>query len=330
MMKKTTINDIAKAAGVSKTTVSRYLNQKYANMSETTKNKIEATIAKLHYQPNRNAQSLKTNQSYLLGVSVADISNPYTPRLLKGINDYLQSTRYQIMIMDADNSVQLEQANIQKLLRDEIDGLLLQPLNNQAKNYEQLIASGLPTIQVDRYLETSNWSAVVSDNFKKAAEVGALIQAHHYQHVIVLTNSIQYISSRKNRLSGLKAALQTSNINIQVLNVDQEQDWQTILVTAAQQDQKTVIYALNGSLLWETIRTLRSAEIDFPTDVGLLGYDDSGLADLITPGITSIMQNPHQIGKLAACKLVKLIDNPKKTKTEKTEIPTSLIERASL
>ncbi|WP_252895438.1 LacI family DNA-binding transcriptional regulator [Fructilactobacillus florum] len=102
-------------------------------MSEATKNKIEATIAKLHYQPNRNAQSLKTNQSYLLGVSVADISNPYTPRLLKGINDYLQSTRYQIMIMDADNSVQLEQANIQKLLRDEIDGLLLQPLNNQAK-----------------------------------------------------------------------------------------------------------------------------------------------------------------------------------------------------
>jgi len=144
MDKKITINDIAAKAGVSKTTISRYLNDKFDNMSKTTKVRIEQTIAELDYRPNRQAQALKSRNSFLIGVSVADISNMYTSRLLKGIGDYFQKTHYQVLIMDADNNVDRELSNLEKMMTEQIDGIILQPLVHQPEHYQFLINKKTP------------------------------------------------------------------------------------------------------------------------------------------------------------------------------------------
>ena len=86
-MKKITINDVAQKAGVSKTTVSRFLNNNYNNMSDHTKKRIEDVIKELNYRPNKQAQALKSKHSYLIGVVVADISNMFSSLLLKGIGN---------------------------------------------------------------------------------------------------------------------------------------------------------------------------------------------------------------------------------------------------
>ena len=86
MKQKITIDSVAERAGVSKTTISRYLNGRYDMLSEDTRAKIEAAIKELHYRPNRIAQSLKGGQSRLIGCIASDIGSPFTSILVKGIN----------------------------------------------------------------------------------------------------------------------------------------------------------------------------------------------------------------------------------------------------
>lgn len=330
MKKKLTINDIAKAANVSKTTVSRFLNKKYENMSEETKQRIENTINELNYSPNRSAQSLKNSHSYLIGISVADISNPYTSRLLKGINDELTDSRYQVIIMDADNSLDIEKKNIQRLVADNVDAVILQPLTNEVTQYQDLIDANILTIQVDRYIDEAIWPSVVSDNFEKSFQIGDILQEKNYKHVILLTNNAKNISSRKNRVNGLLKSIESSNMTATTVNIDRNKFWTRTIIDEITNNEKSVLYALNGEILWETIRVLRSNNIQFPNDVGVIGYDDNEFADLITPALSAIVQYPLIIGKTAVNKVLEALKNGNQIEVSKTKIPTTFKNRQSL
>ena len=117
-MKKITIKEVAEEAGVSKTTISRFLNKNYGNMSKETKERIAEVIERLNYRPSKQAQALKSKHSYLIGVVVADISNMFSSLLLKGIGEVLEKSGYQMIIMDAANSITQEKELLEKLWND--------------------------------------------------------------------------------------------------------------------------------------------------------------------------------------------------------------------
>ncbi|MFL1696132.1 LacI family DNA-binding transcriptional regulator [Weissella kandleri] len=330
MKKKLTINDIAAQANVSKTTVSRFLNHKYDNMSEATKNKIAQTIEASGYQPNRQAQTLKTASTHTIGVSVADLSNLYTSRLLKGISTFLHQTQYQMIIMDADNNLQREQNNLQVLLNENIDGLIIQPLAHHPDTYQIIQDNSLPTIQVDRYVEPFTWPAVVSDNFQKSVEVAKLLEKNNFKHIIIISNNITGISSRMNRVQGITSHLQANDISYELLEIDGSNDWQIQLQSKIKQSYKKVaIYALNSQVLWPIMRVLNTSNLKVPQDVGVIGFNDDDLADLVAPGITAIEQNPILIGETA---VQQLIDNLKQheSNTDITRIEAKIEIRNSL
>ncbi|MBZ5966567.1 LacI family DNA-binding transcriptional regulator [Leuconostoc gelidum subsp. gasicomitatum] len=328
MDKKITINDIAAKAGVSKTTISRYLNDKFDNMSKTTKVRIEETIAELDYRPNRQAQALKARNSFLIGVSVADISNMYTSRLLKGIGDYFQKTHYQVLIMNADNNIDRELSNLEKMMTEQVDGIILQPLVHQPDHYQFLINKKTPVVQVDRYTEPFTWPAVVSDNFQKSVDLAKIFKTKHYDTVIVLANRITGVSSRMNRYNGLKAGLTGSQITVHLIEID-DSNWQSILKTTLATYQRTALFALNGQVLWSVVRFLKTQQIRVPEDIGLIGYDDDQFADMISPAIASISQNPQEIGRTAAEKL-NLIINEHGLLPKNIRIPSTIQLRDSL
>ncbi|AEJ23318.1 LacI family transcription regulator [Weissella koreensis KACC 15510] len=330
MNKKITINEIAKSANVSKTTVSRFLNKKYENMSEATKTKIEETIKSYGYQPNRQAQTLKTNSSLTIGISVADLSNLYTSRLLKGISQAVLDTNYQLLIMDADNHIERELSNLQMLLNENVDGIILQPLSHLPAQYQLLTERNLPVIQVDRYVEPFTFPAVVSDNFQKSLEIADLIQAKSYEQVIVIANKISGISSRMNRFDGLSNALFDTSIAVTLIEIDLDDAWQTHLTSLIQKNIRSAIFALNGQVLWEVVRYLQTKHIQYPDDVGLIGYDDDNFADLIQPGISVIKQEPLQIGQSAADQLLSNLQNNAPLSIENMRIPATIELRESI
>lgn len=329
MSKKVTINVIAEMARVSKTTVSRFLNGKFDNMSEATKERIAETIAELDYHPSRQAQALKAKNSLLIGISVADISNMYTSRLLKGISDYFQNTIYQVLIMDGDNSIEREYSNLEKMVTERIDGIILQPLVHQLDHYQLLIDENIPVVQVDRYTEPSTWPAVVSDNFQKSLEVADLMKSKNYEEIIVLSNHINGVSSRMNRYNGLKTGIENTNITIKLIEIDDNKDWQNTLQSMLESPTKKALYALNGQVLWEIVRFLKKHHIAIPDDVGVIGYDDDMFADMISPEITSVSQNPQEIGRTAAANLMQIM-NDETTLSKTIRIPSTIQMRESL
>ncbi len=308
MNKKVTIVDIARESGVSKTTISRFLNGKFDNMSANTRSRIEVTIARLDYHPNRQAQSLKARRSFLIGVAIADISNMYTSRLLKGIGDYFQSTPYQVLIMDADNDSTREVSNLEKMMTEQVDGVILQPLTNHPNHYQNIIDAQLPVVQVDRYTNPVIWPAIVSDNYQKSREVANLLKQSNYEQVVVLSNHILGISSRMNRLKGLADALATTTIKISQIEITSDHHWEGQLLSYLKCTKKTAIFALNGHVLWSTIRFLQTQKILIPDQVGVIGYDDDQYADMLTPAITAVSQNPQEIGRVAADTLIQNIE----------------------
>ena len=141
MKDRVTIKDVAERAGVSKTTLSRYLNGEFNRMSVDTKYRIRDVIKEMDYKPNPQARGLKNNQSFLIGLVVADILNYYSSVLIKGLQNALSNTDYQLLIMTADNSAEEEQKVIEKLLLQNVDGIILQPTTAKIANYQSIRGS---------------------------------------------------------------------------------------------------------------------------------------------------------------------------------------------
>ncbi|MCK1255817.1 LacI family transcriptional regulator [Streptococcus uberis] len=306
MNKKVTISDIANLSGVSKTTISRYLNGKYEGMSETTRNRIQEVIEELDYRPSRQARALKSQYSSIIGIVVADISNSYTSRMIKGVMDRLNSTDYHTIIMDSDLNTKREANNIKKLIDEQVDGIVIQPIGESSLEYD-FIPSGMSLVQIDRYVEPLKWAAVVSDNFLQSQNLGRIIAENDYKRVIILTPEIKNASPRVNRYKGLLNGLADYDIEVIVVTTNEIKDivardiniWDQ-LNQYIYDDVKTVLYAFNGGLLYGLIRLLKEKNIPVPEKIGLVGYDDGALTDLFNPEITSIEQNPVEIGHKAA------------------------------
>ncbi|MEG2254875.1 MAG: LacI family DNA-binding transcriptional regulator, partial [Vagococcus sp.] len=184
MKKNITISDVAKQAEVSKTTISRYLNGQFGSMSAETKVRIAQVISDLNYRPNRQAQALKSKRSYLIGVIVSDISNMYSSLLLKGIGEVLEAAGYQMIIMDAANSVEKEQDLLHKLIDQSVEGIILQPSSRDASRYEFIQSEKIPLLLVDRGIEPLIYPFVTTDNEAATKKMLPFILEKNYQRVV--------------------------------------------------------------------------------------------------------------------------------------------------
>ena len=151
MSKNLTIVDIAKSAGVSKTTVSRYLNGQYEYMSEQTRERIKKVIEVSGYQPNKLAQSLKNQKSMLVGFVVADIESPFTSAAIKSVGDAMLGTGYNLVTANSDNSYERELENIQSLIGQQVDGLIVNTVTSSTPRLIGLANGGLPVVLLDRF-----------------------------------------------------------------------------------------------------------------------------------------------------------------------------------
>lgn len=328
MKENLTIQDIATRAGVSKTTVSRYLNGKYGNMSLKTKAKIKAIIEEVGYRPSKQAQYLKSKKSYLLGLLVADIENLYSAYLIKSVQDALEGTDYQILIMNTNNSKNAEQKALQKLLDQNIDGILLQPVSTNIEDFKLLQDAAIPTILIDRSLVNSHWTTVQSNNYQVTKELANHIIQLGYQRIIHVSEPIENISPRVERYDGMRVEAMTQNIPLDLVELKQKGYSLEAYLAAHPLKEKTAFFAANGNALYEVVATLKRLGLEIPKDCGVSGFDDWFWAELVPPGITTIHQNPHQIGLRAAELLVAEIQEG--IPVERIEIPSELHIRHSL
>ncbi|GAA2901080.1 LacI family DNA-binding transcriptional regulator [Enterococcus pseudoavium] len=327
-MKKITIKEVAEEAGVSKTTISRFLNNNYGNMSKETKNRIAEVIERLNYRPSRQAQALKSKHSYLIGVVVADISNLYSSLLLKGIGSILEDQGYQMIIVDAANSVSQETELLEKLLDQSVEGIILQPSSRQSANYTFITERNIPLLLVDRQTEPEKWSSVMTNNIDATQEVIEKALAKGYENVVVLSEPIKDASTRELRYQTVKKTTEKAGKDCQLIELTAKEQLADLLKPTLTSSKRSLLFASNGRVLMDTLAWLIEEEIKVPEELGITGFDDWNLTALVGPGITSIEQPSKKIGEIAAQHLLELLKQPQKR--QEIIVPSAIQWRKSV
>ncbi|MCD2256963.1 LacI family DNA-binding transcriptional regulator [Agrilactobacillus fermenti] len=301
-MGKPTISEVAQAANVSKATISRYLNHHYGNMSEATRQRIAKVIAEMGYRPNRQAQSLKSKRSYLIGVVIADISNMYSSLLLKGISSVLQTERYQIMIMNSANSLELEHQYLQRLLDQGVEGIILQAISPNIADYQFLQPYDVKVTLVDRPIKGSDWPLVTSNNYTSTKQLARLVYETGYDQLTVISEAINRTITRQVRFQAIADTGKALHKRAQLKEVADQDSFglEQIISDLVEEPQKNAIFASNGRMLMLTLKAIFNLGLRIPEDIGVTGYDDWSWTELVGPGITSIEQRPDMIGQKCA------------------------------
>lgn len=328
MKEKITISDVALEAEVSKTTLSRYLNGEFNRMSAETKERIREVIEELDYKPNPQARGLKTKKSYLIGLVVADILSYYSSLLIKGLQNALKNTDYQLLIMTADNSKEEEQEVIEKLLTQNVDGLILQPSTAELKNYETVIEAGTPTVLIDRLLDEKKWPTVQSNNREITSELINHIADLGYEKIVHISTPLEDISPRVERYKAVKETAEAREMAFEFIEVSDDIQPLTTYFEQDDRTKKTALFAASRNNLYEVIKAITKLNLTIPDDYGVCGYDDWYLAEGIAPGITVVEQDLGTITNHLVEILMKSMNDEKSTET--IIVPAKINYRNSL
>ncbi|NMF06700.1 LacI family DNA-binding transcriptional regulator [Clostridium beijerinckii] len=329
--KNVTIADVAAYVGVSKTTISRYLNKNFEFMSQETQEKIDEAIKVLKYRPNRIAQTLKAKNSNIIGVTIADIGNPFSSLLIKGINDVCRANNYQLLVTNADNLAERERENIESLLDSQVDGLLVNTTGNNYKYLEEFKDSDnfKPIVLLDRFINPLIYDSVTINNAEVTKNILDELLKNDYNHYVYFSEDINGISSRLERKKAMEEFLSRNANTSGETNIIKKNDIKEIKerienILNKNKDKNICFFANNDEVLKVLIECLYDLNIRIGVDMGIFGFAEEKWARLIGPGITSIDENPYEMGERAAKLLFERINGSRKDDFVLEEIPVKI------
>lgn len=163
-MSKVTMADVATKAGVSKSTVSQYINNRYEYMAESTKKRIQQAVKELGYIPNYAAKSLKQKKSSTIGVIVANILHTFSTEIIRAIEDVCEKNGFHLFVCNADDNPDKEREYIDMLMAKQVDGLIIFPTDGNSSFYNTLRESDFPIVFLDRKTEQEIYPTLMLDN----------------------------------------------------------------------------------------------------------------------------------------------------------------------
>ncbi len=328
MYEAITIKDIAKALGLSTSTISRALRGSH-EISQETKRMVMEYAEQFNYRPNPIALSLKERRSRSIGVVVCEIANTFFSQAINGIESIAYNRGYHVIISQSHESYEREVVNVEHLSSRSVDGLLvsLSAETDRIDHFKKLHEKGLPIVFFDRVTDEIETHKVVVDNFKGAYDaVQHLINAG-FKKIAHLTSSSHLYISRE-RLNGYKAALVDNNISVNddyikycnhggMIIGEVENAIKELMQLKNRPD---AIFCAGDRLMLSALSSLKALDIKVPADVGLVGFTNSPLVELIEPSLTAIKQPAFEMGQIATELLIKLIES-KRPVTEFETIP---------
>ncbi len=329
--KNVTIADVAAYVGVSKTTISRYLNKNFEFMSQETQEKIDEAIKVLKYRPNRIAQTLKAKNSNIIGVTIADIGNPFSSLLIKGINDVCRANNYQLLVTNADNMAEREKENIESLLDSQVDGLLVNTTGNNYKYLEEFKSRDnfKPIVLLDRFVTPLIYDSVTMNNADVTRNILNELLKNDYDYYVYFTEDINGISSRVERKKAMEEFLSQNSFVLGETAIIKKNEMEEIkekikVIFNKNKDRNICFFANNDEILKVLVECIYDLKIRIGIDIGIFGFADEKWARLIGPGITSIDENPYEMGEKAAKLLFERIEGSRAEEFILEEIPVQI------
>ena len=333
-----TIKDIAKALGVSTSTVSRALRDSY-EISAATKKMVLDVAEKLNYKPNPIALSLKERKTRSIGIIVCEIANSFFSQIINGIESVAYDKGYNVIISQTNESYEREVIDIQSMASRAIDGLLIS-VSTETTDFthiNELHKKGLPIVFFDRIASDIKTHSVIVDNYKGAYEATEhLIQAG-FRNIAAIGNS-EFLSITAERMAGYKDALIANGIKLDKKLIKYcfyggmifSEIEDAINQLFVQKKKPDAIITLSDKLTTGCLKTLNRRGLSVPKDIAIVGFSNSDLTELTNPPLTVVRQPAYEMGRAATELILQIIESKRPiTEFEKRIMSTEFIARES-
>lgn len=309
-----TIDDVARAAGVSIRTVSRVLNNS-PKVGEETRQAIEAIIKSLDYSPSSRARALASGRSHLIAVVQDDPNAHVIGVLQRGIVEVCSQHGYELVVHPVRSSDPNVALDIEAFVRrSRVDGLIvLPPTSEIAAIPERLSALGAPAIGIASIAVAPYPGMLVSEERAATAEL-----ARHFLDLghrrIAMIEGPPHFRSAQERKEGFLAALTASGVPLEVELRPGDYGFDSGLAAAqsllALERRPTAIFACNDTMAAAVVKTAREAGVSIPDQLSIAGFDDADLASIISPSLTTIRRPLREMAKAATEQLLAMIAEP--------------------
>ncbi|KAA0989972.1 LacI family DNA-binding transcriptional regulator [Dyadobacter aurulentus] len=329
--KYATIKDIAKSLDISIATVSRALRNAYDVSSETRKKVLEEA-ERLKYRPNLNATGLVNSRTNKIGVIIPSIVNYYFSTVITGIQDHAIENDYQVILFLTNDSFAWELKIVRELSLTSLDGLLicLSSQTDDFGHFEELIKTEIPLVFFDRYSNSLQASRVIQDDYQGACTATEYLINCGFRKIAHITGP-DNLTLVRSRSQGFLDTLSKYGLAYSVKihsGFSQENGSQDITNLFKSIEVPDAIFAVNDRKAVGAILRLTEMGIRVGKDVGVLGFTNDPISEIISPKLSSIAEPAYDIGKKSCELLLKHIRKPN-LPVEEIKLPTHLVIRES-
>lgn len=333
-MKAPTIYDVAKEAGVSIATVSNAINGK-GKISKQRREQIFRIMERLQYQPSVIASALTGKKTFTLGLLIPDISNPFFAEIARAIEDQAHQQGYSVIICSTDNNDERVERYITLLEQKSVDGIIIGTGIGNMDIITQLQSRSTPIAMIAREASSVAVDTVVADDF-----VGGMMAAQHlaqlgHRRLAVLSENLKVSSSRE-RIRGFKQGLadaglafEESDVVICEYKIDEGKRGASELLRRGGEERPTAIFCCNDQLAIGALQAAKESGVRVPEELSIVGFDNTILATVTDPPLTTVAQPMEQMGKLAFNLVIESLNNKDSVKQRIVLRPELVVRRST-
>lgn len=309
-----TIKDVAAAAGVSPSTVSRVLNNT-ATISKETRKRVMDAVEMLGFSPNVMASSLSRKKSSIIGVIIPDICNTFFSRIYYAASEVAQQHNYRLILCNTDDQMELEADALRDMMSYMVGGIIMTPMSEGAKDNEALIRtvqdSGIPIVFVDREMKNIRCDGVFVNNIQSSYEMTKLLIAKGHKDIAIIAGPQDTIPGRE-RMQGYLMAMDDAGLTVDlqykiIADFRDKMSYEATKKLMSMKKRPTAIFSCNNLMTVGCLRALKELKLQVPEDVALVGFDDVELLDILGYPLTVVSRPTSEMGSIAMRMLLERI-----------------------
>jgi len=301
---KTTIDDIAKMAGVSKSTVSRALNGT-GYISKEKKERIFELVKIHNYVPDSKAINLSKKKTMTIGLVLPSVAGPFYSEVIQGVEEILSANRYFTIFMtfDENSSEKNRERYISLISSGRVDGMIIFDPEVNESTVDKVMKFEIPIVYLGEDIHGMNVDTILVDNFNGAYSMTEhLIKIHKHERIAFITGPAKSFDSVE-RLRGYKSALEVNGIEFDpnlIYRGDFTKESGKKATESCLENGAKAIFASNDEMALGVIEELERRKINVGKEIAVVGFDDAFWSRYIQPPLTTVHQPMHSIGKMAA------------------------------
>lgn len=326
----TTIQDVARRAGVAPMTVSRVINNSgYA--SQEVRERVLAAVAELGYMPNTLARSLRIRRSNTIALILTDITNPFFTTMARGVEDAASAAGYTVIFGNTDESEEKERRYLEMIQQKRVDGILLVPAGGSVEAVEGIRQVGTPLVVLDRRIPGEMVDVVRCNSTEGAYRLTRIMLELGHRQIALLTGPVS-VSTAEDRAAGFRKAMEEAGIDKpQVIygSFTQDSGYEMARKALVIQPRPTALIAGNNFIAIGLLKAVRDADLEVPEDLAVAGFDDLPTAMVVEPFLTVAAQPAYEMGRQAADLLFSRLSGENSAPPQEILLPLDLILRRS-